>query len=142
MRIGVAGAGLIGRRHVALIEASPDCVVAGIADYFDVEWQREAGGGPILVNLVHALAVPTMELWSDPGASGWCEPLQRSDAATAAQDPLVEQLRHFRAVIARRETPLISVEDAMCPLAVVEAVKQAARTGKRISPNQLVEQAA
>ena len=32
MRIGVAGAGLIGRRHVELIEASPDCVVAGIAD--------------------------------------------------------------------------------------------------------------
>jgi predicted dehydrogenase len=32
MRIGVAGAGLIGRRHVELIEASPDCAVAGIAD--------------------------------------------------------------------------------------------------------------
>jgi predicted dehydrogenase len=32
MRIGVAGAGLIGRRHVELIEASPDCVVAAIAD--------------------------------------------------------------------------------------------------------------
>ena len=32
MRIAVAGAGLIGRRHVELIEASPDCVLAGIAD--------------------------------------------------------------------------------------------------------------
>src|SRR4051794_11196980 len=32
MRIGVAGAGLIGRRHVELIEASPDCVMAGVAD--------------------------------------------------------------------------------------------------------------
>jgi predicted dehydrogenase len=32
MRIGVAGAGLIGRKHVALIEASADCIVAGIAD--------------------------------------------------------------------------------------------------------------
>ena len=32
MRIGVAGAGLIGRRHIELIQASPDCVVAGIAD--------------------------------------------------------------------------------------------------------------
>jgi predicted dehydrogenase len=31
-RIGVAGAGLIGRRHIELIEASPDCVLAGIAD--------------------------------------------------------------------------------------------------------------
>ena len=32
MRIGVAGAGLIGRKHIELIEASRDCVVAGIAD--------------------------------------------------------------------------------------------------------------
>jgi predicted dehydrogenase len=32
MRIGVAGAGLIGRKHVELIEASPDCAIAGIAD--------------------------------------------------------------------------------------------------------------
>jgi predicted dehydrogenase len=32
MRIGVAGAGLTGRKHIELIEASPDCVVAGIAD--------------------------------------------------------------------------------------------------------------
>jgi predicted dehydrogenase len=32
MRIGVAGAGLIGRRHVELIESSADCVIAGIAD--------------------------------------------------------------------------------------------------------------
>jgi hypothetical protein len=36
----------------------------------------------------------------------------------------------------------ISVEDAMGTLAVVEAVKEAARTGERISPNQIEEQAA
>jgi predicted dehydrogenase len=32
MRIGVAGAGLIGRKHVELIEASQDCAIAAIAD--------------------------------------------------------------------------------------------------------------
>ena len=32
VRIGVAGAGLIGRKHIELIAASPDCVLAGIAD--------------------------------------------------------------------------------------------------------------
>ena len=46
------------------------------------------------------------------------------------------------AVIARRETPLISVEDAMGTLAVVEAVSEAARTGPEISPGQIMEQAA
>jgi predicted dehydrogenase len=348
MRIGVAGAGLIGRRHIELIEASPDCEMAGIADptmeakslaeadkypwypdhrtllereapdgmivaspnalhlemaidclehgtpalvekpvtdtvasakillravrrtgvpvlvghhrrhnprikavrdslaageigqltavvglwllrkpdnYFDIAWRREAGGGPILINLVHdidnlrficgeiaevqaltsnrargfavedtaalllrfesgalgtvtvsdatpapwswelssgentaypkqdqpcylfagtrgSLSVPNLELWSYPGDCGWYAPLRRSEIAAAMQDPLVEQLRHFLAVIARHECPLISVEDAMGTLAVVEAVKAAARTGERISPNQIVEQAA
>ena len=194
-------------------------------NYFDVAWRREAGGGPILINLVHdidnlrficgeiaevqaltsnsargfavedtaalllrfengalgtvtvsdatpapwswelssgenaaypkqnqpcylfagtrgSLSVPNLELWSYPGDSGWYAPLRRSEIAAATQDPLVEQLRHFLAVIARHETPLISVEDAMGTLAVVEAVKAAARTGERISPNQIVEQAA
>jgi glyceraldehyde-3-phosphate dehydrogenase/erythrose-4-phosphate dehydrogenase len=32
MRIGVAGTGLIGRKHVELIEASQDCAIAAIAD--------------------------------------------------------------------------------------------------------------
>jgi hypothetical protein len=45
-------------------------------------------------------------------------------------------------VIAGRATPLISVEDAMGTLAVVEAVHQAARTGARVSPGIMVEQAA
>ncbi|HEY8337063.1 MAG TPA: Gfo/Idh/MocA family oxidoreductase [Tardiphaga sp.] len=347
-RIGVAGAGLIGRRHLELIDASPDCVVAGIADpspdakafatargidwyadhrelldaagldgmiiaspntlhlvmaldciekgvpalvekpvtdtviaahdlldavrrsgvpvlvghhrrhnprikavrtavaggqlgqltavvglwllkkpddYFDVAWRREAGGGPVLINLVHdidnlrficgeivevqamasnrvrsfavedtaavllrfangaigtmtlsdatpapwnweltsgenaayprqeqpcylfagtkaSLSVPTLELWSYPGDSGWYARLARDNLAAEDADPLVEQLRHFCAVIDRRETPLISVEDAMGTLAVVEAIREAARSGTRVTPGFIVEQAA
>jgi len=348
MRIAVAGAGLIGRRHVELIEASPDCVLAGIADpspaakefaqarntpwhadhrallehenpdgliiaspnalhfqmaldcvqagvpaliekpvtdtvaaaqrlcaavkrsgvpmlvghhrrhnpiikaareavaigklgqltavvglwllkkpdeYFDVAWRREHGGGPLLINLIHdidnlrficgeitevqamtsnkvrgfavedtaalllrfangalgtvtvsdatpapwswelasgenaaypkqdqpsyifsgttgSLSVPNMEMWSYPQQPGWYAPLSRETIAPAAFDPLTEQLRHFLAVIAGREQPLISVEDAMGTLAVVEAVSEAARTGQKISPGHIMEQAA
>ena len=84
---------------------------------------------------------PTMQLWSYPGESGWYAPLARTSGRWAL-DPLAEQLRHFLAVIARRETPLISVEDAMGTLAVVEAVSEAARTGPRVSPGQIMEQVA
>ncbi|MDN4985486.1 Gfo/Idh/MocA family oxidoreductase [Bradyrhizobium arachidis] len=348
MRIAVAGAGLIGRRHVELIDASPDCVVAGIADpspaasefalargtpwhadhralladekpdgliiaspnalhfemaldcaqagvpaliekpvtdtvataqrlctaikrtgvpmlvghhrrhnpiiktareavatgklgqltavvglwllkkpddYFDVAWRREHGGGPLLINLIHdidnfrfvcgeitevqaltsnkvrgfavedtaalllrfangalgtvtvsdatpapwswelasgenaaypkqdqpcyifsgtagSLSVPNMELWSYRRQPGWYAQLSRETIAPVTFDPLAEQLRHFCAVIAGREQPLISVEDAMGTLAVVEAVSEAARTGQKISPGHIMEQAA
>ena len=89
-----------------------------------------------------SLSVPTMQLWSYPGESGWYAPLARTEIAAAALDPLVEQLRHFLAVIARREAPLVSVQDAMGTLAVVEAVGEAARTGTRVLPDQIMEQAA
>jgi predicted dehydrogenase len=193
--------------------------------YFEVAWRREQGGGPLLVNLVHdidnlrficgeivevqastsngargfvvedtaalllrfangalgtvtvsdatpapwsweltsgenaayprqdqpcyvfagtkgSLSVPTMQLWSYAGESGWSAPLARTEVAAEALDPLAEQLRHFLAVIAGREMPLIPVDDAMGTLAVVEAVREAARTGARVSPGRIMEQAA
>jgi predicted dehydrogenase len=228
------------RRHNPVIKAMRDSIAGGQIgqltavvglwllrkpdSYFDVAWRRQPGGGPILINLVHdiddlrficgeitevqaltsngargfavedtaalllrfengalgtvtvsdatpapwsweltsgenaayprqhqpcylfagtrgSLAVPTMELWSYPGESGWYAPLARTEITTATFDPLVEQLRHFLAVIARREAPRVTVEDAMGTLAVVEAVKEAARAGCRVSPSHLVEQA-
>jgi predicted dehydrogenase len=89
-----------------------------------------------------SLSVPTMQSWSYPGESGWYALMARTDVAAAALDPLAEQLKHFLAVIAGRETPLISVEDAMGTLAVVEAVREAARTGSLVSPGRIMEQAA
>jgi predicted dehydrogenase len=229
------------RRHNPIIKTVREQIASGLIgrltavvglwllkkpdDYFDVAWRRERGGGPILINLVHdidnlrficgeiaevqaltsnkvrgfavedtaalllkfesgaigtvtvsdatpapwswelasgenaayprqdqpcylfagtkgSLSVPTMQLWSYPGASGWYAPLARADVVAEALDPLAEQLRHFLAVIARREMPLISVEDAARTLAVVEAVSEAARTGTRVSPGQIMEQAA
>ncbi|MEH2482168.1 putative dehydrogenase [Nitrobacteraceae bacterium AZCC 2146] len=230
------------RRHNPRIKAVRDAIAGGQIgqltavvglwllkkpdNYFDVAWRREPGGGPMLINLVHdidnlrficgeivevqaltsnkargfavedtaalllrfangalgtvtvsdatpapwswelssgenaayarenqpcylfagtkgSLSVPTMELWSYPGDdAGWFSSLARTDVTAPNDDPLTEQLRHFLAVIARRETPLIPVEDAMGTLAVVEAVQQAARTGMRVSPGQIVEQAA
>jgi predicted dehydrogenase len=86
-----------------------------------------------------SLAVPTMQFWSYPGLDGWYAPLTCAELTAPSFDPLVEQLRHFLAVIARRETPLISVEDAAGTLAVVEAGREAARTGARTSPGKIKE---
>ncbi|WP_314954959.1 Gfo/Idh/MocA family oxidoreductase [Bradyrhizobium cosmicum] len=229
------------RRHNPIIKAARDTVAAGRIgqltavvglwllkkpdDYFEVAWRREQGGGPLLINLIHdidnlrfisgeivevqaltsnkvrgfavedtaalllrfansalgtvtvsdatpapwsweltagentvyprqdqpcyvfagtegSLSVPTMELWSYPQRAGWHAPLSRNPVERAGADPLVEQLRHFLAVIAGREQPLVSVEDAMGTLAVVEAVGEAARTGHAISPGRIMEQAA
>lgn len=229
------------RRHNPIIKAARETVATGRLgqltavvglwllkkpdDYFDVAWRREQGGGPLLINLIHdidnlrficgeitevqaltsnkvrgfavedtaalllrfangalgtvtvsdatpapwswelasgenaaypkqdqpcyifcgtlgSLSVPNMELWSYAQQPGWRAPLSRERIAPPAFDPLVEQLRHFLEVIAGREQPLISVEDAMGTLAVVEAVSEAARTGRKTSPGHIMEQAA
>ncbi|QPF91539.1 Gfo/Idh/MocA family protein [Bradyrhizobium commune] len=229
------------RRHNPIIKAAREAVTTGRLgqltavvglwllkkpdDYFEVAWRRERGGGPLLINLIHdidnlrficgeiaevqaltsnkvrgfavedtaalllrftsgalgtvtvsdatpapwswelaagenaaypkqdqpcyifsgtkgSLSVPNMELWSYAQQPGWYAPLSRETIAPAAFDPLAEQLRHFCAVIAGREQPLISAEDAMGTLAVVEAVSEAARTGQKISPGRILEQAA
>jgi predicted dehydrogenase len=89
-----------------------------------------------------SLAVPTMQLWSYPGQDGWYAPLTCAELTAPSFDPIVEQLRHFLAIIARGETPLISVEDAAGTIAVVEALREAARTGACTLPGKLKEQAA
>ncbi|MBR0972232.1 MULTISPECIES: Gfo/Idh/MocA family protein [Bradyrhizobium] len=229
------------RRHNPIIKAAREAVAAGRLgrltavvglwllkkpdEYFEMAWRREQGGGPLLINLVHdidnlrficgeiaevqaltsnkvrgfavedtaalllrfasgalgtvtvsdatpapwsweltsgenpaypkqdqpcyifsgtegSLSVPNMELWSYAQQPGWYTPLSRATVAPAAFDPLAEQLRHFCAVIRGLEQPLISAEDAMGTLAVVEAVSEAARTGQTISPGRIMEQAA
>jgi predicted dehydrogenase len=228
------------RRHNPIIKTAREAVLGGKLgqltavtafwllrkpdDYFETTWRREVGGGPLLINLIHdidnlrficgeivevqaltsnkvrgfavedtaalllrfangalgtatvsdatpapwswelssgenavypkqeqpcyifagtsgSLSVPNMELWSYSQNPGWHAPLLRETIALSAYDPLAEQLRHFLAVIAGREQPLISVEDAMGTLAVVEAVSEAARTGRTISPSRIMEQA-
>lgn len=228
------------RRHNPIIKTAREAVASGKLgqltavvglcllkkpdDYFDVAWRREPGGGPLLLNLIHdidnfrficgeitevqaltsnrvrgfavedtaalllrfasgalgtvtvsdatpapwswelasgenaaypkqdqpcyifsgtagSLSMPNMELWSYAQQPGWYAPLSRKTIAPTAFDPLAEQLRHFCAMIAGREQPLIPVEDAMGTLAVVEAVSEAARTGQKISPGHIMEQA-
>jgi len=48
----------------------------------------------------------------------------------------------FLAIIARRETPLISGGTPRVNFAVVEAMSEAARTDARVSPGQILEQVA
>lgn len=65
----------------------------------------------------------------------------RCKVVCARRSDILKALRDL-GVIARREIPLVSVEDAMATLAVVEAVREAARTGARGFPGRIMEQVA
>ncbi|MFJ5367863.1 Gfo/Idh/MocA family protein [Bosea sp. CER48] len=181
-------------------------------EYFEVEWRRQEGAGPILINLIHdidlfrylcgeivgvqaqsshavrgnpaeetavailrfangalgtvsasdtvvspwswelttgenpayprqdqscyqiggtqgSLTIPALELWNHTDRRGWWEPLKRERIPFVPEDPLQAQIRHFCAVIRGEEEPLVSGREGLATLAVIEAVKQAARSG-------------
>ncbi len=213
------------RRHNPLIRAAKDAISDGrlgqiVAvqgqfwlykpdDYFAPDWRRQAGAGPIFINLIHdidllrhlcgeiirvtavesrgvrgfdvedtaamilefeggalgtfsvsdtavspwswefssgenpayptcetsaysiagthgALSIPDLSYWHHPGKRGWWEPMEREKLSAGSSNPLIEQIKHFRAVIGGTSEPLVSGKEGLRTLSVIEAIKRSA----------------
>lgn len=79
-----------------------------------------------------SLAIPTMRLQRFPTAAdqSWHKGLTRSTIELDVVDPLERQIAHFAAVIRGDAKPLVSVRDGLQNLRVVDAIVEAARTGR------------
>jgi predicted dehydrogenase len=77
-----------------------------------------------------SLALPRLEIWRHRGANGWLQPLSAERRVIPEQDPLARQIAHFARVIRDGEAPLVSGEDGLNNLRVVDAVKRAAASGR------------
>lgn len=76
-----------------------------------------------------SLAIPQLTLWTNAAAPDWREPLLREQIDFAPADPLEAQLRHFCDVIRGHADPLVSGQEGLATLRVVEAIKTSARSG-------------
>lgn len=79
-----------------------------------------------------SLAVPSLEVWRNPGKRSWWEPFDQKRIEVDDEDPLVLQIRQFCKVIRGDEPPLVSGREGLETLRVVDAVKRSAATGERI----------
>jgi predicted dehydrogenase len=66
------------------------------------------------------------------GTPSWWEPLTSSTIEVDRSDPLANQITHFAAVIRGGEQPVCSGRDGLKTLKVVDAVIEAARTGRPV----------
>jgi predicted dehydrogenase len=79
-----------------------------------------------------SLSVPTMRLKVYDDVASWWEPFATSAEDVDRTDPLAHQISHFAKVIRGEATPVVSGEAGLQALRVVEAVREAARTGERV----------
>ena len=79
-----------------------------------------------------SLSVPTMRVRTFAGAPSWWEPFDTTTEGVDRSDPLANQVAHFAAVIRGEADPICSGRDGLATLRVVDAVVEAARTGRPV----------
>jgi predicted dehydrogenase len=79
-----------------------------------------------------SLTIPQLEIWSYTGERSWMAPMRRERLDCRAEDALKLQIRNFRDVIRGQASPLVSGEEGLATLKVLEAIRQAVATGARI----------
>jgi predicted dehydrogenase len=80
-----------------------------------------------------SLTIPHLELWSNRGKRSWWEPLVRERISFTPEDPPAAQIRHFCEVIRGKAIPIMPGREGLETLRVIEAVKQSARSGAKIT---------
>ena len=81
-----------------------------------------------------SLELPNGRIWRHEGERSWWSPIGVEPYSVQAEDPLIRQIDHFAAVIRGEAAPLVSGEEGLRSLAVIEAIRRAAETGKAESP--------
>jgi predicted dehydrogenase len=75
-----------------------------------------------------SISVPDLHVWKHQGELDWLNPMQSEREPAKNQDPLVNQIAHFRRVILGLERPLVSGTEGTKSLAVIDAIQRAAVT--------------
>ncbi len=79
-----------------------------------------------------SLSLPDLTLWKNQAEPNWFEPITATSLPRDYKDPLINQIYQFCAVIKGEEEPLVSGEDGLRALRVIEAIYQAALYNKSI----------
>jgi predicted dehydrogenase len=110
-------------------------------------WELDSGENPVyprqadqpcylLAGTRGALSIPQLRRWhyAEPGA-GWHQPLLQSLEIFPPGEALRLQLQHFVKVARGEVVPLVDAVDAGNTLALIEAIREAAETGRACSPH-------
>lgn len=109
-------------------------------------WELDSGENPVyprqadqpcylLAGTGGALSIPQLKRWQYAESSGgWHQALQVVQESFSEDEALRLQLQHFVKVARCEVEPLVSVADAARTLALIEAIREAAETGRACAP--------
>ena len=88
----------------------------------------------VVAGTLGSLSIPSMRLkkYAAVEDRSWFNPFQVKEVALQREDPLPIQLQHFIDVIANDAIPLVSAQDGLQNLRVVEAIQEAIQTGQLV----------
>lgn len=112
-------------------------------------WELDSGESPVyprqdgqpcylLAGTQGALSIPQLKRWHYAEAgSGWHTPLLQSEESIPVGEALTLQLQHFVRVARGEQAPLIDAADGGRTLALIEAIRKAAETGRACAPEHI-----
>jgi predicted dehydrogenase len=114
----------------------------------DRSWEHTSGEDPryakahtdeddcyLIAGTLGSLAIPTMRLqrFRTAADQSWHKALEKSVIRLEVVDPLERQIAHFADVIRGKAKPLVSARDGLQNLRVIDAIVEAARTGRVVT---------
>jgi predicted dehydrogenase len=89
----------------------------------------------VIAGTMGSLSVPSLRLKTYPSAAerSWFHPFESSSVSLQRQDPLTLQMAHFIQVIQGQAQPLVTAQDGLQNLLVVEAIAQSALTQRTVT---------
>ncbi len=79
-----------------------------------------------------SLSIPDQSLWHHEGDRDWWSPISATSSPVETSDPLINQAKHFASIIREGTAPLVSGEEGLRTLRVVDAIQKAAASGETV----------
>ena len=76
-----------------------------------------------------SMSIPDLRVWEHPGKQSWWEPINARTLDVENADPLPLQFQNFLDVINGTADPVVSGQEGLATLRVVNAIKKAAESG-------------
>lgn len=73
-----------------------------------------------------SLSVPDMRIWQHSGQKSWWNEMAATGVPYETSDPLINQIAHFAEVIRGNQPPLVTAQEGLRTMQVVEAIQKAA----------------